>query len=254
MDYLNDTIKCQLEHRTIRKFKNEPVPENIFNTLMEVARRTSTSTGAQASSIIRITDNNIKKELAKMCNQEFIGELPELLIFLVDNYRNYKIALEKGVEKPASMYMNHFFQSFTDACITAQNVVVAAESLGLGIVYLGCILNEVEKVNELLKLPNYTFPVVGLGIGYPDQDPGIKPRMDMSLRVFENEYKEFPNYLEAIKEYDDIMREYYISRDSNTKIDSFSTQVASRLSIVPTKRKKILKEIEKQGFDLGLDD
>jgi len=153
------------------------------------------------------------------------------------------------------MYLSQFFQSHIDAAITAQNVVVAAESLGLGTVYLGCILGEIEKVCELLKLPQYTFPVVGLGIGYPDQDPGLKPKMDMSLRVFENEYKVFPNYLEAIKEYDVIMKDYYMSRDTNSRIDSFSTQIATRLSQpVSQKRKTVLKDLKRQGFDLALDD
>lgn len=71
----------------------------------------------------------------------------------------------------------------------AQNVVTAAESLGLGTVYLGSILNDSERICEILNLPELTFPVIGLGIGYPNQKPQLKPRMDMRLRVFENSYK-----------------------------------------------------------------
>ena len=61
MEFFNETIKTQLNHKSIRKFKEEVIPSDVFNTLMEVARRTATSTGIQASSIIRITDNELKR-------------------------------------------------------------------------------------------------------------------------------------------------------------------------------------------------
>ena len=61
--------------------------------------------------------------------------------------------------------------------IAAQNVVVAAESLGMGTVYLGSILNDNAKLSELLKLPKYVYPAVGLAVGWPDQEPQLKPRL-----------------------------------------------------------------------------
>ena len=59
----NLMIQKQLAHRTIREFKDERIPEVLFNQLMEVARRTPTSNGMQSSSIIRVTDpqKKIKK-------------------------------------------------------------------------------------------------------------------------------------------------------------------------------------------------
>ncbi|MFS8541393.1 MAG: nitroreductase family protein [Tissierellales bacterium] len=149
--------------------------------------------------------------------------------------------------------MDQFFASFTDACITAQNVVNAAESLGLGTVYLGSILNDAEKICEILKLPELTFPVVGLGIGYPNQNPQLKPRMDMKYRVFENEYVSFDNYLDELKDYDEEMRTYYDLRMANRRVDSFTNQVVKRLKNPIPKRQEILKAIRKQGFDFKLD-
>lgn len=254
MNYLNETIRHQLNHRTIRKYKDEKIPKHIFDTLIEVARRTATSTGSQASSIIRITDNQLKKEISEICNQEYVATLPELLIFVVDNFRNHQIALEKGSENPTGMYMNQFFAGYTDACIMAQNIVNASEALELGTVYLGSILNNIPKLCEMLKLPKMTFPVVGLGIGYPDQDPQIKPKMEMHLRVFENEYKVFENYLDSIKDYDEEMTSYYDLRDTNKRVDSFSDQVVKRLKSLNSKRKDVLKDIENQGFIIKLDD
>lgn len=148
--------------------------------------------------------------------------------------------------------MDRFFAAFTDACIMAQNIVIAAESMGLGTVYLGSILNDSEKICELLKLPKLTFPVIGLGLGYPNQNPQIKPRMEMKLRVFENTYKVFESYLDQLEEYDKEMRTYYDLREPGKRADSFSNQVVTRLNQRIPKRQEILNVIRKQGFDLKI--
>lgn len=253
MKVLNETINHQLAHRTIREFKDEKIPDEILETLIEVARRTASSTGMQASSIIRVTDPDKKKQIAEVCNQEYVARAPELMIFIVDQYRNWNIAKEKNCFEDSIRTMDQFFSSFTDACITAQNVVNAAESLGLGTVYLGSILNDAEKICEILKLPELTFPVIGLGIGYPNQNPQLKPRMDMKYRVFENEYVSFDNYLDELKDYDEEMRTYYDLRMANRRVDSFTNQVVKRLKNPIPKRQEILKAIRKQGFDFKLD-
>ncbi len=245
---LNDTIKSQLEHRTIRAFKEESIPKDIYDTLIEVARRTASSTGMQAFSIIRVTDSQIRRDISAVCNQEYVATAPELLIFVADQFRNLKIAEEMGCFDERAANLDRFFQSYTDASLAAQNVVNAAESLGLGTVFLGSILNDSEKICQLLHLPKLTYPVLGLGIGYPDQNPQLKPRMDMNLRVFENTYKIFDNYLEEIKEYDEKMQEYYDLREANKRVDSFSRQVVSKIINVIPKRQAMFDIVRKQGF------
>ena len=247
---INETIRTQLAHRTIREFKDQKIPSEVFELLMEVARRTATSTGMQACSIIRVTDAELKSRIAEVCKQEYVARAPELLIFVVDQYRNNQIAKEKGCFVETARDMDRFFAAFTDACIMAQNVVIAAESMGLGTVYLGSILNDSEKICELLKLPELTFPVIGLGLGYPNQNPQLKPRMEMRLRVFENAYTVFESYLDEIKEYDEEMRTYYDLREPGRPVDSFSNQVVVRFKQYNPKRQEILNVIRKQGFDL----
>jgi nitroreductase len=245
-------LERQLNHRTIREFKDGRIPEELFNKLIEVARRTPTSNGMQASSIIRVTDNQKRKEIADVCKQEYVARAPELLILIADQYRNYRIADEKGGYEPSARDMDRFFQGFTDACLTAQNIVNAAEALDLGVVYLGSILNDAEKIIEILELPELTMPVLGLGIGYPNQNPQLKPRMSMDLRLFENTYKKFDDYLEEIKEYDVEMQTYYDLREANKRVDSFSNQVVTKLKNLIPKRSDMLKVMKKQGFDLNI--
>jgi hypothetical protein len=248
----NLMLERQLNHRTIREFKDGGIPEEVFNKLIEVARRTPTSNGMQASSIIRVTDKEKRKKIADVCKQEYVARAPELLILIADQYRNYRIADEKGGYEPSARDMDRFFQGFTDACLTAQNIVNAAEALDLGVVYLGSILNDAEKIIEILELPELTMPVLGLGIGYPNQNPQLKPRMSMDLRLFENTYKKFDDYLEEIKEYDIEMQTYYDLREANKRVDSFSNQVVTKLKNLIPKRSDMLKVMKKQGFDLNI--
>ena len=245
---MNPMIQKQLNHRSIRVFKDQPFPQEDYETLMEVARRTATSSGLQAASIIRISDPELKKQIADLCHQDYIGRIPLLLIFVVDQYRNNEIALEQGIVSDGAAGMDSFFQSFTDASIMAQNVVNAAEALDYGTFYIGSIHNDPTAMCALLKLPKLVFPVVGVGIGTPDQEPALKPRMDNALRVFENHYVCFDDTISRLKEYDAQMQTYYDLRDTNRRLDSFTLQVAKRINAHNPTRQELLNVVRDQGF------
>ena len=225
-------IDVLLNHRTIREFKSSPMPPQQLSILLDIAKRTATSMGMQSFSIIRIVNPELKAAIAEVCNQEYVARVPELFIFIVDAYRNSRIA--------------RFFQGWTDAAIAAQNMVAAAELGGFGTVYFGSILNNVPKMIELLKLPELTFPVVGLGIGVPNQKPQLKPRMPREANVFDDSYTVFDSYLELLEDYDEEMEQYYDMRDMNRRVDSFTKQIAGKKA-VPL-RQKLIQQAEAQGF------
>ncbi len=250
---LNKTIKTQLQHKTIRQFKDTPIEPDTLKTLFEVANRTASSNGMQSFSIIRVTDLVKKQAIAKVCNQDYLAQTPELLIFIVDAYRNAKISEEQGENLDAKKDMDRFFQGFTDGCIAAQNIQVAIESLGMGAVYFGSILNDSAKIIEILELPQYTFPILGTGFGYPNEAPTLKPRMDLSLKVFENKYDIQDSYLDSIKDHDQAFETYFDLRVPDRPLDAFSSQVLRALKNPNPKRTKILNVIKDQGFDLQID-
>ncbi len=248
----NNTVLTQQSHRTIREFKDMEVPGEIWEELMEVARRTASSNGMQTYSIIRITDKALKEEISKVCNQEYVRRAPELLIFIVDNFRNYSILKEKNKDTSHAGSMDWFIQGFTDGVLAIQNIVNAAESMGLGALYLGSVLNNPGEIIKLLNLPKLTFPILGLGIGYPNQDPQLKPRMEMKLRVFENGYSLNTNILEKLMDYDEEMQTYYDLRNANRRVDSFTDQVVFKYTNFNPIREGIVNDILSQGFDLKL--
>jgi len=123
----------------------------------------------------------------------------------------------------------------------------------MGAVYLGSVLNDQEKVIEILGLPELTFPVVGVGFGYPAERPGLKPRMAPGLKFFENRYRVSRDILGEIAAYDSETAAYYEARENGARSETFSDQVLERLELDLEKRAKIVNIIRKQGFDLKLD-
>lgn len=249
---ISQTIKDQISHRTIREFKSERIPTDILDHLLEVVNRTATSSNLQSSSVIRLTDPSQKQAVAAVCKQEYAARTPELFIFIVDAYRNAQIVRELGHDTAAAHDMDRFFQGFADALLAAQNLTNAAESIGLGAVYFGSILNDPDEIIRILGLPELTFPVLGVGFGIPAQSPQIKPRMPIHLKYFENRYDTQASYLPLIAEYDKEMETYYDLREQGKRSDNFSAQLVTRFGTTIEKRAKILDSVRRQGFDLML--
>ena len=131
-----------------------------------------------------------------------------------------------------------------DTALLAQNALVAAESLGLGGVYIGGLRNNIDAVTELLKLPQHVLPLFGLCLGWPDDNPEVKPRMPSAMLVHENHYQ--PLDETVLAEYDEQIAQYYLSRGSNTRRDTWSDHI--RRTIVKESRPFILEYLHKQGW------
>ena len=245
---MNETIKTQLNHRSIRQFKPKALTQEEVNLLVDVARHTSTSNFRQSYSIISITDEKLKEQIAEIANQPYIPKAGHLFVVVVDQRRNTLIAEAKGAEALVQGSPERFISAFSDAMIATQNMVVAAESLGMGAVYLGSILNDNAKLSELLKLPKYVYPAVGLAVGWPNQEPQLKPRLPRHVIHMENYYQDLENPLEELKDYDADVHEYYDLRDLNHRVDKFTTQIAKTMDKSVANRANTLKDLQKQGF------
>lgn len=249
---MNETIRHQLDHRTIRFFKDEPVEHATLDSLWAVMNQTATSNGLQLASIIRLTDPTKKQALAKICKQDYVANAPELYVFIADIRRVAQIAYEKGGDLASGESNDLFIKGLTDACLMAQNLTNAVESLGLGAVYLGSILNDPAALIELLQLPPLTMPILGVGFGYADDTPQLKPRMDWQFKMHENVYQDTPSYLEALADYDRVMTDYYDTRDKNQRSDTYTNQVAKQLANPNKLRQRYMQLVEEQGFDLNI--
>lgn len=208
-----EILRTQLNHRTIRDFDGRPLGEELTGALIQAALHAATSQGMQYASIIRVQDPDRRQAIAEICTQAYVAQAPELWIFVADTRRVWRVCQEQGVEGAGARSYDAFNAAVADCMIAAQNTVVAAEGHGLGTTYLGSILNDAERMCQVLDLPELTFPVIGLIMGYPDSQriPELKPRMDAGLRVFTDHYQEPESAVESLREYDAAIAPWVIS-------------------------------------------
>ncbi|QAY67897.1 oxygen-insensitive NADPH nitroreductase [Paenibacillus protaetiae] len=245
---MNETINLLKQHRSIRKFTNELVSPEQLRDIVEAAQSASTSSNMQAYSIIGITDKELRSKLAELSgHQVYVAEAPVFLVWCADLYRyDQAIKLHKDEEtEPAGMTEN-FIVATVDAALAAQNAAIAAESLGLGIVYIGGIRNDPAEVARLLELPKGVYPVFGMCIGVPDQEPLRRPRLPLEGVYAENRYRP-DKVLEAVHTYDHAHRSYMISRSQGKSGITWSEAMEAKASRNRTHMREFLS---RQGFHL----
>lgn len=219
-------IELLQSHRSIRKFTNQPVEPLLLRQLIRSGQSAATSSNLQGVSVIRIRNPQTRTAMADLAGgQTYVETAAEFLVFCADLNRS-AVCCEKEGKQLADGMTEHFMIATIDVALFAQNVVVAAESEGLGICYIGGIRNNPEKVSELISLPQNVYPVFGLCLGYPDQNPELKPRLPVDMVLMEETYQPVDEKLLA--EYDATMREYYHKRTKG-KIDRVWSQDMSAL-------------------------
>ncbi|MDO4259270.1 MAG: NADPH-dependent oxidoreductase [Actinomycetaceae bacterium] len=246
-----DTIDLQMRHRTIRAYADTPVSEDQMTTLLEVARATATTAFLQQFTIIHIRDHAIRQRIAAVTGQPYVGgDRAELLIFVADLYRNAQIRAEGGLDDEPLGRINLFMQAMYDTCLAAQNVVVAAESMGLGTTYLGSINTDPREVIAALNLPRLTYPIFGLLVGHPAQDPQFKPRLPLAVTTGVDTYPFVDSYEDTLAEYDEVVQHYYDLRDTSSPIPSFTRRIRQALGTGGSETSPILEILHEQGLAL----
>ncbi|KRM25580.1 MULTISPECIES: NADPH-dependent oxidoreductase [Limosilactobacillus] len=246
----NETIDHQVNHRTIRAFKEQPLNEEQLTTLYEAARHASTSMFMQQFSILHVTDPHLRTQVREISQQPYVGANGDLFIFIVDLYRNQQIREQEGNDDGRLHTTDIFMQAVEDTTLAVQNFLTAAESMGLGGVILGSIQNNLEKLVQVLNMPKMTLPFLGIQVGVPDQEPQLKPRLPQRFIAFENHYPRGFKVAD-LAEYDQVVTQYYDLRDANRRIDSFTKQInGDKLNKHFTKRDEFGLVAQKQGFAL----
>ena len=247
----NQTIDQQVNHRTIRAFKDQSLSQEQLTTLYQAARQTSTSMFMQQFSILHITDPTTRQQIREISTQPYVGANGDLFIFVVDLYRNQKIRQQLGTDDGRLHTTDIFMQAVEDTVLAVQNFLTAAESMGLGGVILGSIKNDPTKLVQVLKMPKMTMTLLGLQVGVPNQAPQLKPRLPLDFIAFENHYPRNFN-VKDLADYDRQVTQYYDLRDANRRIDSFTKQITgSKLNHGDSgKRDELAQVLHDQGFAL----
>ncbi|MDB5084526.1 MAG: nitroreductase, partial [Bacilli bacterium] len=166
------------------------------------------------------------------------------LVWCADLYRNqHAVETVQGGQMEVDL-LEPFVVATIDVALAAQNAIVAAESMGLGGVFIGGIRNQPAEVTALLELPKLVFPAFGMCLGVPAQTPGVRPRLPVSGVLHYDRY-EVENIHEGIRLYDEIMEDYYRKRGRET-VANWSLEQKRRFSL--RIRADLKAFLEQQGF------
>jgi len=241
-----------LNHVSIRKFKNEPISKETLDSVLEGAIRASNTGNMQWYSIVVTTELALKQKLRKEChfNQAMIEEAPVVLTFCADLNRFNKWCKLNNTEPGYDNFLS-FYTASIDATIAAQNACIAAESLGLGICYLGTTNYTAPKIIEILNLPKDVFPVTTVVLGYPDEAPTKTDRLLLEAVVHDEVYCDYCDEdihaLYAEKENMEFYKELVKINGTNSLAQIFTEKRYSKQNNVAFS-KTLLDEIKKQGF------
>lgn len=201
--YPNKTMELLYERASCRSFGEEPIPDETLDVVLAAAAHAATGGNLQPYSIIKVLDSEVRQRLMALCgDQPFIGQAPVSLVFCIDFRRLERWAALEKAPFSARRAFRHFWISFQDVVICAQTMCTAANAMGLGAVYVGTVLECLEELRDLLKLPKGVFPVVMVCLGYPRGQLVPKRKLGVDVVVHDEVYREMTDE-ELLRAYDE---------------------------------------------------
>lgn len=283
----NPTLDLLLRHHSVRRWLPGDIDDATLRTVIAAAQSAPSSSNKQVVSVIAVRDARAKERLAAVGRQmtSHIVGAPVTLVWLIDPSRARFLAAQEndaqggpgatasgtassptghGVTgRPdtglgALDYLDEAMAAAADIGIAAQNAAVAAESLGLGTVFLGSLRNDINEVRDILGVPETVVPFLGLELGHPDpaENAGVKPRLPMDLFLHEGTFTapDSPGaaqrYADLLASYDDALASYYSRYGQHPR---WSAQLLNRMSRKATEKsdRRFLRRImERAGFGL----
>jgi len=244
-------IKAIQNHRSIRKYKPDPIPTEMLDEILQAGSRASTTGNMQVYSMIVTTDPSIKERLWEAhFKQEMVKTAPVHITFCADFNRFNEWCRQRKAEPGYDNFLS-FFTAAIDALLVSQNVCLEAEAKGLGICYLGTATYNADKIVEILELPKAVVPVAAIVMGWPDHEPVLTDRLPMDAVVHYEKYKDFTS-----RKIDEIYNERETSAQTLELLELNKTETLAQIFTEKryTKKdneffsEKFLDVVRRQGF------
>ena len=208
---MNETIELMMRHRSIRRFTDAEVPAEDLRQAVAAGQMASTSAAVQAYCCLHVRNRATREKLAVLAgNQKQVANCGAFLVICADTRLHRLLAARAG--EPYDARLEAYLVAVIDASLFAQNLALALEAQGYGICYIGGLRNELRAVDQLLELPHGTYPLFGLCVGMPAQDPSPRPRLPVEAVLFEDRCPDDDVLLTRLAEYDDAYRRYLEAR------------------------------------------
>ncbi|MBT3535088.1 MAG: hypothetical protein HN478_14500 [Rhodospirillaceae bacterium] len=247
---MSETIDLLNNRVSIRKFKSDPVPEDLVDQVLRAAFRAPTSSNIQSYSVVMVQDPDTREKLATLTgNQRHVVEAPVFVAFCADLTRIEHVMAQRG-HTIVDNNMEIGLVSSIDASLVGMSAYLAAESVGLKGVMIGAVRNDAAATARILGLPSQVYCVFGMCLGWPDEAPPQKPRMDYSSMVHYERYgalRDNRDMAQTVNDYDAALANHYGGAGKTTTPDSWSHDMDKKFD--PQLRDNLRQELKTQGFD-----
>jgi len=246
-------IEHLLSHRSVRAYLPDPVDDDQLAAIIAAAQSASSSSNLQVWSVVAVRDPARRAKLAELAaGQSQITEAPLQLVWIADLARLERLTVMTQRPAEALDYFETFLMGAIDAALAAQNAAVAAESLGLGVVYIGSMRDKPEEIADLLGLPPKTVAVFGMCVGKPDpaRPTSVKPRLPQSV-VLHHERYSLDAQTPGIEAYNAAMARFYEQQKMNVH-GTWALHSSKRVANVEalSGREKLVEILRARGFAL----
>lgn len=244
-------MDCLRDRRSIRKYTDQDISDELLHHLFELAARSSTTGNMQLYSTIVTRDPDRKAILAPThFNQPMVTQAPVVLTICADFNRFNKWCIERNA-MPGYDNFQSFMTAAIDAVIFAQTFCVAAENEGLGICYIGTTTYNTDKIVEILDLPEFVIPLITLTVGYPAVIPPQPDRLPVESFIHNETYKDYTSEdIEKYYQYKESLPENHKFVEENKKetLAQVFTDVRYKKSDNEHFSTVLLQVLKDQGF------
>ncbi|UCD62835.1 MAG: nitroreductase family protein [Candidatus Zixiibacteriota bacterium] len=243
--YPNETMRLVIERASCRSFAPKQIEPEVMDLVLRAGAAAASGGNLQPFSIIRTEKRQTAERLAELCGgQPWIAEAAANLLFCIDYHRLERWAKLETAPFTATCSFRHFWISFQDTVIAAQNICTAADAMGLGSVYIGTVLECLREVRTIFELPAGVFPVVLLSMGYPKVRPEPRKKLGLGVIVHSEKYNEIEDHA-LVAAYD---KKYPQSKFEITEDRLATIEVVCRRTYGEAFARECIARIKSQGY------
>lgn len=239
------------ERRSIRKYTNQPVSDDLLNHLIKLAERTPTMGNLQLYSVVVTRDEKMKQKLAPAhFNQPMVTGAPVVLTFCAD-FRRTSLWAKNRKAEPGYDNLLSFLNAMTDTLLFCQTFCNLAEEEGLGTCFLGTTVYQPEAIIDVLQLPKLVMPVATITLGWPDEQPALSDRLPLRAIVHEETYKDYsPERIDDIYAEKESLPEnkHFVEVNKKETLAQVFTDIRYTKKDNEAMSEGMLKALRRQGF------
>jgi FMN reductase (NADPH) len=244
------------KHASVRQYTPDPISREWIETIVIAGQRAATSSNLQLYSAIAVTDPHTRSELAHWCgDQKHIADAPVFIAWCADLSKLDRACALRGLPHVHD-FVENFILATVDVSLVMQNAAVAAESLGLGMCYIGAIRNHPREVIQLLNLPKLMFPIAGMTLGFPAREMRLRPRLPLAAVLHWERYSN-AHEDESLLAYDQEMAATGIYDNRQVPVpgragemEAYGWLEHSARRVTQPQRAHLREVLREQGFDL----